>query len=798
MSVCEMTWAEVLGEGVELVRAGKRGQERVDDWFYVQEQKMLAAEELKREGLAIATPEGQAELLCRVAERMPISLLPGSVLAGSQDCAFSPSYALINPAFKVESFAGYCDPTAIYADLAPDPAGGLTAERIAKVRDYWKNEAYAQGLASIAGRFAVETSEVVFFMEPVTGHLIPDLRPALRDGLGELRRQALASGTAQGRAMARSLEAPLILARRYRELATKLAARTESGNERRRLTELADRLARVPEAGAANLAEAVQVFALLWQAMVLEQAPNPYAFSAGNLDRILEPYYSAEREGAEAAVELVRHLLTFFQVGRRCWAISQNVLVGGSDASGRDLTSAMTYAVLDAFYASNDPQPALSAKVHRGTPAAVYESLGRFFFTPGHSTPSLFNDESVFELLAGQGVERADLADYAIAGCQEPLVMGKSSVNTTNTWLNLGKILELAANEGRSLLTGKKLGLSWAEMGYAGEAEAYADLRGAFFRQLDYFLPRLAEAGNASVTLLGQTRPVPFTSTLMGGFSSGRDLREPAKPGARYNGSGCLVHGLSCVANGLHAVERVLAVQGATAGELRSALQGDFAGSAGGQVRALLLAQEKYGNGLAAVDGVAAELVDAVSTRLAGLRNPAGQPFLADWSTPSTHLLYGYWVGATPDGRRARTMLGYGIDPLPGTAKQGLAARIASAWRLPFARMTGGYASHLGISPRQAQGADAARKGLWLRDQVIAPLFRLTGQAGGKDLAPYYVYFNLADGTQLREVLKQPARYAPDGIYIVRIHGTFVNFLDLSPSIQEDIIARLDPESTAA
>jgi formate C-acetyltransferase len=31
----------------------------------------------------------------------------------------------------------------------------------------------------------------------------------------------------------------------------------------------------------------------------------------------------------------------------------------------------------------------------------------------------------------------------------------------------------------------------------------------------------------------------------------------------------------------------------------------------------------------------------------------------------------------------------------------------------------------------------------------------------------------------------------------MRIHGTFVNFLDLSPAIQEDIILRLDPNSTA-
>ena len=49
----------------------------------------------------------------------------------------------------------------------------------------------------------------------------------------------------------------------------------------------------------------------------------------------------------------------------------------------------------------------------------------------------------------------------------------------------------------------------------------------------------------------------------------------------------------------------------------------------------------------------------------------------------------------------------------------------------------------------------------------------------------------------LRAVLKNPKKYAPNGVYIMRIHGTFVNFLDLSPAIQEDIILRLDPASTS-
>ena len=62
--------------------------------------------------------------------------------------------------------------------------------------------------------------------------------------------------------------------------------------------------------------------------------------------------------------------------------------------------------------------------------------------------------------------------------------------------------------------------------------------------------------------------------------------------------------------------------------------------------------------------------------------------------------------------------------------------------------------------------------------------------------APFYLYVNVTTADTLRKVLANPKKYAPNGVYIMRIHGTFVNFLDLSPAIQQDIITRLDPGST--
>jgi choline trimethylamine-lyase len=786
-------WIGSLASGVETLRSVKRGQTVNNAWFYVQETRMHEREAMRRAGLDTESAFGRADLLCRTVERMPLSIPAGSALAGSQDGAFSPSYALINPSFKVEEFAGYCDPCAAYNDI--DAEEGLDADRVATVRAYWEGADYVRDLQAIYERFARYTAEVAFFMEPVTGHTIPDLRPYLEHGVLAMQERALASGTDYGRAMTRSLDAPLILARRYRALALELAAAaaaapTADTEARARLEKIAVTLDRVPAHGARDLHEAAQAFVLLWQAMVIEQAPNPYAFSAGNLDRIFAPYRGDC--GFEEAVGIIRHLLCFYQVGDRCWAISQNIMVGGRDEQGRDQTNSMTDVVLEAFFRSNDPQPSLSVKVHAGTPDALYLDLGRFFFTPGHSTPSLFNDDAVLPILASVGVADSDQPDYGIAGCQEPSIMGRSSLNTTNTWLNLGKVLEVALNDGKSTISGAQIGPTWAEMGFRGADDAFARAEQAFLATLDALLPDMAAAGNACTTLLGRAMPVPLTSSLMDSLSTFRDLRDPESPGVRYGGSGCLIHGLAVVADSITALGAALRTW--TAEEIRAALASDFREAP--RLQGFLAAQPKYANNDEGADATAIRIATAVSGRVNALRNAAGARYLADWSTPSTHLLYGYWVGATPDGRPARTMLSYGIDPRPESSRAELPERFLSFRKLPFGLMVGGYASHIGICPVDADfRLPIEGRARWMWERVIAPLFRF---GEGVREAPYYVYFNIDTAEHLRAVLRDPKGLAPSGTYIMRIHGTFVNFLDLSPAIQEDIITRLEAGGFAA
>ena len=642
-----------------------------------------------------------------------------------------------------------------------------------------QNTDYVKTLSEVYKKYESDTKEVAYFIEQVTGHLIPDFRYALKHGVLKMI-DGIKDKEGDGcRAMELALQSVIVLADRYREILEN-QLKDAPQNRANQLEYMIKTLERVPRRGARGLFEAIQMFILLWQVMCLEQAPNPFAFSVGNADRIFAPYYDTDRE---TATELFEHFLVFFNVADRSWAISQNIILGGRDVDGSDLTNEVTYAIMDAYYNMNLPQPILSVKLHKNTPKEFYENMGKFLFTPGVLTPSFFNDDSLFEILKSRGVDSEDLPDISIAGCQEPLIMGKDNGNTTNSWLNLPKILELTITGGVSLVTGEKL----ADIKKA----PLENIKEEFFKNTKYFTERMADAANGASKAVSHLR-VPFLSCFMGGLENGIDVRDTKHQGTKYNGSGCLIHGISVTADSIVAIRHMLNERPNDKDRLEQALKADFKGF--DDLHGYLCKCPKYGNFINEADNETAEVANMAADTVASLKNYLGNSFRPDFSSPSTHLLYGYWVGATPDGRHSREMLGYGVDPLYGDASNGMGYRVLSSFGLPYEKMNGGYASHFGVDPNYFKGNTFEKKGAEFGERIIKPLFFNEMKKG---ISPFYLYVNVTTPQTLRKVLENPKKYAPSGVYIMRIHGTFVNFLDLSPAIQQDIIKRLDPCSAS-
>ncbi len=787
-----------LCKGLESIKKANIETNRLDGWFLIQEIRMNKLKELLNSGKKYSQVEIQARLLNEVIEKLPLKIRKGEIFAGTEIDAFSRTYALLNPNFKVENFEGYCDVLAVYNDIIPDTRKGITRDRINNVRNFWAEQDYAKQLSEVYSSTGLETKEVVYFVEQVTGHTIADFRPVLKNGLKYIiekakeKKQTYKNDLEKKKfydAIIISMNSAIKLAKRYSKLAEEMSKKCK-GIRKKELQLIAQTCKKVPEYPSENLYEAIQLFMILWMVMNLEQAPNPYAFSVGNIDSIFQPYYEKKIIPRELAVLLVRHFLTLFNVGDRNWAISQNIMVGGRDENGKDLTNDMTEIILDAFFESNSPQPNLSVKLHNNTPESLYRSILRFFFNIGHNTPSLLNDDKMFIVLKNKGIKIKDLKDYGIGGCQEPLIMGKESGNTTNSWLNLAKILELTINDGKSLISRNKIGLSYKELGINNNGfSSLEEVKRAFYKQLDYFTKKMVDSANDCTKALSNL-PVPFLSAFMGGLDSGIDMRDYKKKGTIYNGSGCLIHGLATVSDSFSGIKYMFEkCKDISWDDLISSLRDNF--QVYEELRAFLLSAPKYGNNDDYADIEAIELCKKVTDKINRQKNIFNCEFNADWSTPSTHLLYGYWVGATPDGRLSRERLNFGLDPTVGTAKRGLLPRIASLQKFPVEKFYGGYAYSLGINPDLVSPDKTNREEMFR--SILDSIFGFNGRPNRK--GGFYAYFNVCSSDIFKDAIKNPEKY--NGIFIVRIHGTFVNLLDLSPAIQNDIIKRLDFPSSS-
>ncbi|NLK34534.1 MAG: hypothetical protein GX301_03670, partial [Gracilibacteraceae bacterium] len=183
MNINHIYTEKALETAAKALFAEERRIKRLDGWFLVNEITQEVFEQYPDK----SEVEKRALAQLEVARRLPLFISKNAVFAGTQRDAFAKSYALINPNFKVSTFNGYCDPTAVYDDIEPNEE--FTAERIEKVRNATKNSTYVRHLSKVYEEAEADTCEVAYFIEQVTGHVIPDFRYALQNGLEALVEQ---------------------------------------------------------------------------------------------------------------------------------------------------------------------------------------------------------------------------------------------------------------------------------------------------------------------------------------------------------------------------------------------------------------------------------------------------------------------------------------------------------------------------------------------------------------------------------------------------------------------------------
>lgn len=515
-----------------------------------------------------------------------------------------------------------------------------------------------------------------------------------------------------------------------------------------------------------------QACQLFWYMnVILQYESNASSLSIGRFDQYMLPFYQASlSQGEEPAFlkELLESLwvkcndvvLLRSTSSARYFAgfpTGYTALLGGLTENGRSAVNVLSFLCLDAYQSIQLPQPNLGVRVN--------ELIDRPFLLKtaetirlGTGIPQIFNDEVVVPAFLNRGVSLEDARDYAVVGCVELSIPGKTYGLHDIAMFNLLKVMEIAMqdNEGNTGLT-------------------YEELLEHIRAKINHYIALMVEGSNICDIGHREWAPVPLLSSFISDcLDKGKDITEG---GARYNFSGVQGIGIANLSDSLHALKGlVFEQQRLSFDELLTVLNANFATPEGEKVRARLINRfEKYGNDIDDVDNISAELLRHYCKEVEKYRNPRGGQFTPGSYTVSAHVPLGAVVGATPDGRYAGEQLADGgLSPMLGQDMQGPTAVLKSVSKLDNYLLSNGTLLNVKFTPATLEGDAGLQK--------LVDFLRAFTQ-----LKLQHVQFNVVNADTLREAQSRPQDFA--GL-VVRVAGYSAFFVELSKEIQDDIIRR--------
>ena len=348
---------------------------------------------------------------------------------------------------------------------------------------------------------------------------------------------------------------------RYGDACTKKAEETTDSVRKAELERMADTCHSLAENGARDFRDAMQAFWFYWMMITHGTVPG------GRFDQFMYPYYKRDIENGtltkDEALELIECLrikiMQFNFVSgnakqRDKWAGMarwHNFLIGGVDKDGNDVTNELSYLLLKAAYEVRTPQFTITVRVNENTPDELMLEAMRLVKT-GLGMPAFVSDKSYIQGLVDQGVPLEEARDYALAGCLDLNLPGKSRINALGMFI-VPKVLDITMHNGVMRETGEQLGYKTGEM---KNFTSYEDFEAAFKKQLYYFLGMYNEEHNILCRVTREINcDVVHSAFAYDGIKCGKDISNRKMP---YENASLLNPvGMISVVNSLAAIKDV-------------------------------------------------------------------------------------------------------------------------------------------------------------------------------------------------------------------------------------------------
>ncbi len=630
------------------------------------------------------------------------------------------------------------------------------------------------------------------------GHIVPHHEKVLAvgfDGLIKEAQEKLALCNEEEaqhfyEAVIITLEAALRLIDRYEEVAMQLAQKRE-GKRKEEYIAMAQMCQRLLKGKTQHFYDGVQAVYLIHVLQMIES--NGHSFCYGRFDQYMNELYNKDREAQviskEKALEIITHMFlmnsscnkvrpyshTKFSQG---YPLYSNLMISGLTPQGKDGTNDLSYLCIEAMHQCSLAEPNFSMRYHRDTPITLLEDATKLIAT-GCGMPSMFNDEVVVEAKLRLGIPKEDALDYCAIGCVETGIPGKYGHRATGmTYVNWGKLLELLLNNGKDPNSGIQLVSLTGKKDSEVHFETYEDVWQGWLTLLRYYSDLAVECDHVCDASLVKYDSDPFASSMVDNcLTLGKTLKQG---GAKYDIVSQSNIGPVVVGNGLVALKKlVFEEKKLTIAQIKEALRDDFQSKQHRLIQQQLLQVPKFGNDIDYVDTIVSDVFHSYLALLPNYKtNCSGKGPLISKYTMSTSNITSYVpngldVGATCDGRNAKTPLNEGCSPTQGTDKNGPTALINSVSKLPNVLVGAGQLLNMRFT--QDSLSEAKQK------QFIHFL-----QASCQ-LGIFHNQFNIIDSATLRKAQTHPEQYTD---LIIRVAGYCAQFVSLMKEAQDAIIER--------
>lgn len=689
-------------------------------------------------------------------------------------------------------------------DKRPQDPYQMTEEQRELVRrdvfPYWKGQSleehFLAQLPPETAHIAVDTGIIDNDSKwrQAVGEITPDYEDILFvKGFGGLLREAEARLAALDMTDPKDLEksvfyrseilaadAIITYARRYAAKARELAAEESDAARREELLQIAEVCGRVPENPPESFHEAVQFVWFTQLGGIISE--NPLALNPGRFDQYMYPYYRADLDRGALTEGGARELIEalWIKLSEWVWTISsntagffagynqfQNLTVGGKTRDGLDAANELSILCLEATDSVRTHQPGLSVRVQTDCSPEFLEAVCTLV-SKGTGFPAIHGDAAGAQMLMAAGYEPEDARDWNNCGCVVPHFR-KTGQWTSAVNVNFCAALEYALNQGRSRMTGEQMGLPCPAVTEYGTFE---EVKTAYLEQLANLVRHSVTATVIAQQLHTQLVPRPYLSLCVEDcMEKGLDL---SRGGAHYNIGPVLTGiGLALSANGLAVIRKlVFEDRTSTLEELDCAMNADWVGF--DQLRSRALSVPKYGNDDDYVDGIAVEIANFYYRTVHSYKDVFGSTFNSAFMGISNYIPTGRVVGATPDGRKAGTPLTEGVSPYAGSDIRSPLSAMRSSAKVNHEVHSGGTLLNL----RLDESLVNTPRGRHNLGAMIQTYF---------SLGAFHVQFNTISTEVLRQAQQRPEDYRD---LLVRVAGYSTQFVNLSPEMQEAIIAR--------